>query len=541
MNWLLLCRMLGMLALLVGGSMVFSLPWAFPQLGMTPDFERGGFFGLLGAMAVALTVGGVLYRVGRRQDRMPILRKEALAVVGLGWMLAGTLGALPFYFSGTERLPDIRMTAVECLFESISGFTTTGASVIGELEDPATLPRSVLFWRCFTHWLGGMGIVVLFVAILGQLGAGGKALMRNEVPGPTSEAVRPRVRDTAMSLWAIYVGISAVLCVLLKLEGLTLYDALCHTFATMATGGFSTFNDSVGHFSSDAFDGPMLPAWLFGGGGYSLVEATITLFMFIAGVNFTLYYFVLKKAPELPRQPWLWLRPILRDAEFRCYCGILAGVAVLLTASLVKNNTYGFMEASRHSVFTALTITTTTGFGTEDFVQWPEFCKGLILALMFVGGCAGSTGGGVKVVRIVLFAKAIWMQLERSFRPNLVRPLRFGGRPVNEQVRSDIIVYVATITLIFLVAWLAVITIQPNDPWAVGETDATAEKLLDSASGVISSLNNIGPGLGILGPKSNYAALTDRCKLLLTGLMLLGRLEIYAVLVLFFPTFWRRG
>ena len=530
-----------MLALLVGGSMVFSLPWAFPACGQTPEFERGGFFGLLAAIVCSLVVGGALFLAGLKEQGRTILRKEALAVVGLGWMLAGLLGALPFLFSGTERLPGIPMSAADCLFESVSGFTTTGASVIGELEDPTTLPRSVLFWRCFTHWLGGMGIVVLFVAILGQLGAGGKALMRNEVPGPTSETVRPRVRDTAMSLWTIYVTLSGVLCLLLLAEGLSLYDALCHTFATMATGGFSTFNDSVGHFSTASFDGPMLPGWLVGGEGYSLVEFTIAAFMFLAGVNFTLYYFVLKKAEDLPRQPWRWLRPLLQDAEFRAYAGILAGVAVLLTLSLWRNESYGLRESLRHSVFTSLTITTTTGFGTEDFTRWPEFCKGLILALMFVGGCAGSTGGGVKVVRIVLFAKSMWMQLERSFRPNLVRPLRFGGRPVEETVRGDVITYVATIAFLVLVGWLAMISIQPNAPWSGDEFDTKAEKLLDTGSAVISSLNNIGPGLGIFGPKSNYASLEDRSKLLLTSLMLLGRLEVYAVLVLLFPSFWRRG
>ena len=541
MNWHLLSRMLGMLALLVGGSMVFSLPWAFPALGMTPEFEQSGFYGILGSMAISLIVGALLWAFGRREKRRTILRKEALAVVGVGWMLAGLLGCLPYLLSGSERLPGIRMSPADCLFESLSGFTTTGASVIGELEDPTTLPRSVLFWRCFTHWLGGLGIVVLFVAILGQLGAGGKALMRNEVPGPTSETVRPRVRDTAMSLWAIYATLSVILCVLLWLEGLTLYDALCHTFATMATGGFSTFNDSVAHFSSDAFEGPMVPTWLAGGESYSLVEFTLACFMFMAGVNFTLYYFVVRRARDLPKRPLGWMRPLAKDAEFRAYVLILIVAALLLAVSLWRNEVYGPLEALRHSMFTSLTIVTTTGFGTEDFVQWPQFCKGLILAMMFIGGCAGSTGGGVKIVRVMLFAKAMWMQLEKSFRPNLVRPLRFGRQPVDEEVRGDVIVYVATIVTLCLLGWLTMITIQSNDPWSVGDRDATAEKLLDSASAVVSSLNNVGPGLGIFGPKSNYAGLTDTSKFVLTLLMLLGRLEVYAVLVLLFPSFWRRG
>lgn len=524
--------MLGLLSLLVGGAMMFSLPWAFPFAGQVTEFEERGFWGLFLSMFVALLGGSILWVIGRNQSGT-ILRKEAFAVVGCGWLLAGALGALPYLLSGTHRAEGVPMSVADAFFESVSGFSTTGASVLSELEDPELVPRCVLFWRSFTHWLGGMGIVVLFVAILGQLGVGGKALMRREVPGPINEAVRPRVRETATVMWGIYMALSATLALLLWLEGLTLYDALCHSFGTMATGGFSTFNASVGHFSSEQFAGPTV--W-----GYSLVEFTIVVFMFLAGINFTLYFLVVKNLgnPDSSRFSW-WtcLRPIYADPEFRTYCAILFTVTAMLAFSLIRNDVYEPTEAVRHSSFMAITITTTTGFGTEDFTHWPEFCKGLLLALMFVGGCAGSTGGGTKVIRILLYAKIVWMQLERAYRPNLVKPVRIGRTPIDDEVRGDVLAYVALLAGIVLVSWLALITIEPNSAWSGDESG----KLIDSASAVISSLNNIGPGLGIFGPKSNFGALSDAGKVLLSILMLLGRLEIYAVLVLILPSFWRRG
>lgn len=524
--------MLGMLALLVGGAMMFSLPWAFPLAGQVTEFEDEGFWGLFMSMFVALFGGSILWAIGRNQSGT-ILRKEAFAVVGCGWFLAGLLGSLPYLLSGTQRAAGVPMTFADAFFESVSGFSTTGASVLTELQDPELVPRCVLFWRSFTHWLGGMGIVVLFVAILGQLGVGGKALMKREVPGPINEAVRPRVRETASIMWSIYVFLSVLLTLLLWLEGLTVYDALCHSFGTMATGGFSTFNSSVGHFSSLEFAGPTLF-------GYSLVEFTILVFMFLAGVNFTLYFLVVKQlgVASAEHKGWLRsLRPIWTDPEFRAYCGILLGITVLLSVSLIRNEVYSVGESVQHSAFMAVTITTTTGFGTEDFARWPEFAKGLLLALMFVGGCAGSTGGGTKVIRIVLYAKIVWMQLERAYRPNVVRPVRIGRTPIDDDIRAEVMAYVALIAGIVLASWLALITIEADTPWAGSES----AKLIDSASAVISCLNNIGPGLGIFGPKSNFAAISDAGKILLSVLMLLGRLEIYAVLVLFLPSFWKRG
>ncbi len=415
------------------------------------------------------------------------------------------------------------MHLADALFESVSGFTTTGASVLTQLEDPVLVPRCVLFWRSFTHWLGGMGIIVLFVAILGQLGAAGKALMRREVPGPISESVRPRVRETAIIMWAIYVALSILLTCLLMLEGLSFYDALCHSFGTMATGGFSTYNASVGHFHS------------------SLIEGTIALFMVLAGTNFSLYYMLLRGAagePNSSARERLGL--LLSDPEYRLYLLLLSGASLVIGLQLWMHGVYGHLAASlRHSAFSVISVMTTTGFGTEDFARWTELSKAILLVLMFVGGCAGSTGGGIKVIRMLLIVKVLWMEIERAFRPKVVRTLRLGNASIDESIRRDMLVYAGLVTFIFIGSWLALVAIEPDHQWAKGGTSTTGEKLFDCATAVAANLNNVGPGLGVVGPSSNYANFTAVSKLLLTMLMLLGRLELYAVLVLLLPAFWR--
>ena len=523
MNWLLLCRMLGLLAALVGGSMIFSLPWAFPACGQTGAFESDGFYGLLASIGCSLAIGGSLAWIGRKARDAPMLRKEALAIVGLGWVLAGSLGALPFLLSGTETTTDgpggkpivIRVGVADAVCESISGFTTTGASVLTHVEadsDPTTpnVPRCILFWRSFTHWLGGMGIVVLFVAILRRLGAGGKALLRGEVPGPMSETVRPRVQQAAMVMWAIYVAISLLLAVVLIIEGMSRFDSLCHTFGTMATGGFSTRNDSVGGFGSWWIDG------------------TIVVFMIAAGTNFSLYHLALS-------QRKLW-QTFFRDTEFRIYLAVLATSTIGLAAVVhFSNEDTSPLTSLREATFQATAIMTTTGFATADFDTWNDFSRGLLLLLMFVGGCAGSTGGGLKVVRFILFAKIVRLEIEQAFRPNVVRPLRLSGTTIDKAQRHQVVVYFCLVLLIFILSWMLLLVIQPGSPWQGQESD----RLIDTASAVAATLNNIGPGLGVFGPTQNYAFLAPQSKILLSILMLLGRLELFAILVLFIPSFWR--
>ena len=522
MNWRLLFKLLGMLSLLVGGSMAMSLPWAFPELGVATEFEAKGFFGILAAMCISLLIGGGFSWLGRGSQGT-ILHKEALAIVGLGWVIAGVLGALPFLFSGTMRSPDVPMTVIDAVFESVSGFTTTGASVLTELEDPAMIPKCVMFWRCFTHWLGGMGIIVLFVALLGHLGGGGKALMQREVPGPLNETVKPRVREAAIIMWKIYVGLSIVLVILFVLLGMSVYDSLCHTFGTLATGGFSTYNKSIGHFDSIT------------------IEVTITLFMLIAGTNFSLFYIMISGQPIVRNERWHQrFNILLKDPEWKVYIGVLFLATIVLTGNLLANGIYSSAaEALRHASFICVAIMTTTGFGTEDFSQWGEFSKGLLLLLMFVGGCAGSTGGGIKVVRFILFFKVMKLEVERAFRPKVIRSLRLGNENLPDSLRHDVVVYFSLILFIFISSWMTLNMIEPNTQWATSQTHTEAEKLIDCASAVAATLNNIGPGLGVLGPASNFSEFSQQGKVLLTLLMLLGRLELFAVLVLFFPSFWR--
>lgn len=531
MNWLLLCRLLGQLGILVGLCMVVSLPWAFPRFGQTQQFEEDGFWGLLAAMFCSVASGGVLYLAGRRESLRVVMRKEALAVVGLGWLYAGLLGSLPYVFSDSMRTAQAPMSFADALFESVSGFSTTGATVITDVEDHSTdpeavhdklIPRCVLFWRSFTQWLGGMGIIVLFVAVLGQLGVGGKALMRREVPGPIHESLRPRVRETAVVMWSIYMTLSLLLVLILLLEGMSLFDALCHSFATLATGGFSTHNASIGYFNN------------------ALIEWTIIAFMIIAGTNFSLYYMALRRPRDSVARGWMGrFSTFLRDPEFPVYLGILLASSLMLTISLSWSQTYDSLaKSARHAIFSTVSIMTTTGYGTEDFTGWSEFSKGLLLLLMFVGGCAGSTAGGMKVIRFVLFVKVVALEIEQAYRPNVVRPLRVAGVAIDKSHRHEVMVYFSLILMIFISSWMILAAIEPNDQWhRQGHTQS--EKLIDCASAVATTLNNVGPGFGVLGPQENFSGFSTTGKLLLTLLMLLGRLELFAILVLFVPSFWK--
>ena len=536
MNWRLVFRLLGMLALLMGCCMVLSLPWSWPAFGQTSTFEAQSLRGMAFSILACVVLGSALVVVGRRPHGS-VLRKEALAVVGLGWLLCGVLGSLPYLLTPTYRLPGVPMSIADAVFESISGFSTTGASVLTQLEVVpdvpncevaaadgliAYVPRSVLFWRSFTHWLGGMGIIVLFVAILGQLGAGGKALMRREVPGPIADAVRPRVRETAMIMWSIYLAFSGILAVILYLQGMNAFDSLCHTFGTLATGGFSTRNASVGAFHNRA------------------IETTLIVFMLAAGTNFNLY-FVLFRHPQGPGSGGVFARfqKVIRDPEFRVYLSIVAISTVALSAVLWFAGSYPTLANSvRHTTFNVVAVITTTGFGTEDFAAWPVFNQAWLLLLMFVGGCSGSTGGGVKVIRFIVLFKVLVLEVERAFLPNLIRPVRLAGNRVPDSIGRDVLLYVCLIGLIFAVSWLALVGLEPAQQWELAGRPDTS-RLVDCAGAVAATLNNIGPGLGVCGPHGNYTAFSEAGKVLLTLLMLLGRLELFAVIVLFVPGFWK--
>jgi trk system potassium uptake protein TrkH len=515
MNLRLVSKLLGVIAFLTGGTMLLSLPWAHPSMGVRQHlelsadlkFETRGFLALLGSFFVCLLVGAVFYRFGRPADKR-LYRKEAMAVVGLSWVLATVLGALPFYFAGTYLHAHAPMTFIDCLFESQSGFSTTGATVISQLEDPNLVPHCILFWRSSTHFLGGLGIIVMFVVILGQ-GSAGKALMRAEMPGPTMEGSMSRMQHTAWLFGGIYLGLNLVLAVLLKMMGMTLFDALCHSFGTMATGGFSTYNASLGHF--DRAD----------------IEYVVLGFMILAGTNFTLLYFILIRQPKR----------LLADVEWRSYMGSIGLVTLLVIGfGLVYGDFDGIFSSLRYGLFQVVSIMTTTGYGTHDFDQWNSFGRGVLFLLMFVGGCAGSTGGGMKVIRHVLFLKILGLELEQAYHPTVVRPLRLGGRLVDDSgLRTSILVYFGLVLVIFVFSWMLLVTTEPDSTWS----GAVEHKLIDSASGVAATLNNIGPGLGTVGATQNYGHFSWHSKLLFVLLMMLGRLEIFPILVLFLPSFWR--
>ncbi len=533
MNLRLLCKLLGLIAILIGAAMAFSLPWALVEGDWRMASERRGLAGLAGAIAACLAVGMSLRRLGR-DARGQLFRKEAMAVVALSWIMATVLGGLPYWFSGTLRAPRTPMSLVDAMFESQSGFSTTGATVLAEIEDPAMVPRCILFWRSSTHYLGGLGIIVLFVAILGQ-GSAGKALMRAEMPGPSHSSPQARTQHTAWVLFLIYNGLNAALILALWMLRVPLFDAICHAFGAIATGGFSTYNASVGHFATD----PSLNS--------VLIEITLVVFMIVAGTNFMLLYWLLVRKPE----------KLFRDVEWRTYLAILAGATLLvLIAGLVHGDfdRYGTSEVAiegpgsadgpypvirglRCSLFQVVSIMTTTGFCVDEFEKWNALSCGVLLVLMFVGGCAGSTGGGIKVIRHLLFVRILRLELEQAFHPRVVRPLRLGGEPVEDQsLRKNILVYFGLVGVIFVASWLFVLGVEPVTTWANHNVE---HKMIDSISCVATTMNNVGPGLGVVGARQNFGSFSAPSKLLFTWLMMIGRLEIFVVLALFVPSFWR--
>ncbi|MEM9186665.1 MAG: TrkH family potassium uptake protein [Planctomycetota bacterium] len=534
MNLRLVARLLGTIAWLIGGAMAFSLIWAFPEAGAGQQaFETRGFSALLASMAICGAAGGLLRYLGRGLRDATLFRKEAMAVVGLSWVLATVLGGLPFYLGEVAYRADAAggpapMGVAECLFESQSGFSTTGATVLTQIENHDWVPRCLLFWRSSTHFLGGLGIIVLFVAVLGQ-GAAGKALMRAEVPGPSKDTTHERMQHTARNFAAVYIVLNLVMAVALKLEGpstargeITWFEAICHAFGTMATGGFSTMDSSLGGFQSP------------------LVEYTVTAFMVFAGMNFTLIYlFCIGKFGRL-----------FADLEARVFFLVIGGAtAAIMLFGLWGRSDFdptgeaaGFAAgelAFRQSLFHVVSVVTSTGFGAADYDQWSSASRAMFIFLMFVGACAGSTGGGMKVIRHILFVKIIGREFELSFHPSVVRHIRVGDETITDPnlVRS-VLTYVGLIAMVFTTSWLMVVAIEPASTWERAGF-AVDNKLMDSASAVAATLHNIGPGLGVVGPTQNYALFTPASKLLFTVLMMLGRLELFAIFVLVLPSFWR--
>jgi len=472
-------NILGKLLLLLSIFLLTPIPFSYYyQDGMVTVFLISS---LLGALA-----GGAL--VCSFYPETELGYRDGFAVVVFSWLGLAFLGALPYYFSGAMD------SFVDCLFESMSGFTTTGSTILAKVE---VLPESVLFWRALTHWLGGMGIIVLTLAILPLLGIGGMQLFQAEMPGPTKDRLAPRIQDTARILWSVYVLFTVVEIFLLMLAEVSFFDAVCHAFATLATGGFSTHTSSVGFYNS------------------VYIETVVIFFMFMAGINFSLHYQGLRG-----RLSSYW-----QNEEFRFYISLTLFSIFFIIAVNHLNKTYNsFGETVRTGFFQVTSILTTTGFGTADFDQWPPVCKILLVSLMFVGGCAGSTGGGIKHVRLLLFFKYARLQLRNLVHPQAVGTIKLGKVKVPREILISILGFFALYIAFFFLATLVV--------------TALGVDIVTGSTAVVATLNNIGPGLNLVGPAQHYGHLPPLAKVVLTFCMLAGRLELYTVAVLLTPDYW---
>lgn len=476
-------KVLSLLCAIISIFMLLPLVWSLAD--GSPDL-----YPLLGGIGLGSVLSVLLFTLGYRAKAKDLGVREAFAVVSLSWVFASIIGGAPYFLNGTVP------TFTDAFFEAMSGFTTTGASVLTDIQSN---PRGILFWRDLTHWLGGMGIIVLSLAILPFLGVGGMQLYKAEVPGPVPEKITPRVRQTALLLWGVYVLLSALQTGALMLGGMDLFESLTHTFGTMATGGFSPLNGSIGQYGNPYFE------WV------------ITLFMFLAGANFVLHYLALRG----DLGAW-W-----RDEEFRFYSKITVLSVLAATAVLFASGTYGTLSDSfRYGAFQVVSILTTTGYVTADYELWPFFIQYLLLFLMFVGGCAGSTGGGIKNMRIMVLMKHVGAELKRLLHPKAIFTVRIGGRVLEREVISSVTAFFVMYIGLFALAALAM--------------SALGLDVLSSIASVAATIGNIGPGLGSVGPADNYAHIPVAGKWILSFCMLLGRLEIYTVMMIFVPGTWRR-
>jgi trk system potassium uptake protein TrkH len=470
-------------------SLPFSLYYMEESLTLNHLLDvKGDFASILLSAIITMSIGFGALTFTRNVDKRSMSKKEGYFIVTFSWVVISFFGSLPFYISGA--IPSY----TDAFFETMSGFTTTGASILNDIE---AVPKGLLYWRSLTHWIGGMGIIVLSLAILPILGIGGMQLFAAEVPGPTPDKIHPRIKDTAKRLWIIYVALTGVETILLMFGEMNFFDALCHSFATMATGGFSTQNASVALYSP-------------------YTQYIIILFMIFAGTNFTLHYLALHG----------FLGKVWRNEEFRYYLGITFGAAIIIAFFLVLKAGHPIEQAFRDALFQVVAIITTTGFVTADYLAWPGYLWIILFLLMFVGGSAGSTGGGIKVMRQIILFKNCSMELKRMVHPNAILPVRFNDRSVSQDIVFNILAFFMFYMLIFGAATLAMMAMGLDYTTAIGS--------------VAASLGNIGPGIGDVGPVDNYSFIPTGGKWFLSFLMLLGRLELFTVLILLSPSFYKK-
>jgi len=472
---------LGVLVFLTGVAILSAIP--FSAYYGDPDVLP-----LLASAVIGVVAGGLMMVPLKRPGRLELGGREGFAIVALCWFVVPLFGSLPFLLSG--QIPRI----VDAYFESVSGFTTTGASILTNVE---ALSHGLLFWRALTHWFGGMGIIVLSLAVLPMLGIGGMQLFRAEVAGPTKDKLTPRVAETARLLWGLYVILTIVQTILLMAGGMSLFDSLCHAFATISTGGFSTKNASIAAFDS------------------AYIDMIVTLFMFIGGTNFSLHFLALRGKFKQ-----------YKEQEFTFFTVTFA-VSVVLVGLVVYETEYGgdVLQALRYSAFNVMTVMSCTGFATADFALWAPLAQAILFFLMFSGACAGSTGGGMKNVRVLLMLKAGTNAFKRRLHPKVVSPITLNGRMVGLETMMAI----AGFTMLYFVTFgtgTIILTAAGSD-------------ILTSMSAVAASMANVGPGLAAVGPMANFAHLPDISKWTLDIFMILGRLEIYTVIILFTKVFWK--
>jgi trk system potassium uptake protein TrkH len=480
-NFGIIFRVLSSLLLLEGIFMASCLPVAYYYGGY--DFNP-----ILVSAIFTFLLGGISQLATRKVDKS-LGKREGYIIVSLVWVVFSLFGAIPFVISGA--IPSF----TDAFFETMSGFTTTGASILNDIE---AVPKGLLFWRSMTQWLGGMGIIVLSIAILPILGIGGMQLFSAEVPGPTPDKLHPRIKETAKRLWIIYVIFTLAETILLMLGGMGLFDAINHSFTTMATGGYSTKQTSIAAFDS------------------SYIHYVITIFMFIAGTNFTLSYFAMH----------FKFGKVWQNEEFRYYLGFVLGFSIIIAIVLSVFSEHNFSLAFRDSLFQVVSIMTTTGFVTADYLNWLPFIGVVMFMLMFFGGSAGSTGGGMKIIRVVMLLKNSVLELRRLVHPNAIIPVRLNKRAVPPTIVTNVLAFVVFYMLITAFSTIVM--------------SMMGYKLDTSLGAVAATLGNIGPGIGKVGPVENYAHIPEFGKWFLSFLMLLGRLELFTVLILFSPGFWKK-
>ncbi len=481
MHWGYVLHVTGLLALVIGATLLLPLGLAL-LWGETAVRS----FSLSAALTLGCGLG--LHLLFRRQQAEVLTPREGMAIVSCAWMAAAVFGALPFRFA-------LGLSWTDALFESVSGFTTTGSTILADIE---VLPRSLVVWRSFIQWLGGMGIIVLSIAILPFLKVGGMQLYKAEAPTPVPDRLRPHMRDTAKVLWKVYVLFTAAETAVLAAGGMGLFDAVNHALTTLPTGGFSPWNASIAQY--DRLD----------------VDLVILGFMVLAGINFSLHYRLLRGEGLA-----FW-----RDAECRFYLVLVAALVVAVAATIHGTVYDGWGEALRYGAFQVVSILTTTGYTTADYDRWPDAARFLLFGCMFIGACAGSTGGGMKCLRVIVALKHCYRELYLLIHPHAVSRLKLGGRPVTEEIAHSILGFAALYVLLFAAGAL-LLSLSGLD-------------LLSAAGAAATALGNTGPGFGAVGPSRTFAPLADAAKGVLIALMLLGRLEIYTLLILIVPEFYRK-